>query len=47
MSKKDHEVTGGEENADQSESFFFFIIIINPVVARSGIGEILYYFIDN
>ena len=40
MSKKEHEVAGGEENEDQSESFLFFIIINNSVVARSGIGEI-------
>ena len=47
MSKKEHEVTGGEENEDHSESFLFFIIINNSVVARSGIGEIFDYFFDN
>ena len=43
MFNKDHEVTGGEENEDQSESFLFFNIINNPVVARSAIGKILIY----
>ena len=47
MSKKDHEVTGGDENEGQSESFLFFIIINNSVVARSGIGEIFEYLFDN
>ena len=47
MSKKEHEVTGGDENEGQSESFLFFIIINNSVVARSGIGEIFDYFFDN
>ena len=43
MFNKDHEVTGGEENEDQSESFLIFIIINNPVIARFGIGKILIY----
>ena len=43
MFNKDHEVTGGEENEDQLESFLFFNIINNPVVARSAIGKILIY----
>ena len=47
MSKKEHEVTGGDENEGQSESFLFFIIINNSVVARSGIGEIFEYLFDN